>query len=131
MFDDLRDSNEIEVYSKYHWLKAEDDKLRKLIETEDNKRYPSGTFIESVAKIDDLDKRLEIAELKLGEINKAIPTTKGKKRTEELIKERNRYEYLIEQTKQEMDDVEQLKYEQEGEEAMYGSANVNSQVCSI
>ena len=131
MFDDLRDSNEIEVYNKYHWLKAEDDKLRKLIETEDNKRYPSGTFIESVAKIDDLDKRLEIAELKLDEINKAIPTTKGKKRTEELIKEKNRYEYLIEQTKQEMDDVEQLKYEQEGEEAMYGSANVNSQVCSI
>jgi hypothetical protein len=130
-FNKLRDSKRITVDQKYHWLKAENDKLKALIKSEETKWYPSWTFIKSVSEIRDLESIVKISTDKIRNLEWEISNAKWKQRTESLIKEKQRWEYLKEQTKDRMSEVEDQQFTKEWKIAIWDNTIDSSSICTL
>ena len=130
-FDELRDRRNITVDQKYHWVKSENDKLKALMKAEETKWYPTGTFIKEVSKLEDLDVIVKISSDKISSLEWQISSAKWKQKTEALIKEKEKWEYLREQTKDRIAEVEDTKYEREWQEAIWYNVWTSSDLCPL
>lgn len=131
-YDTLRDQKDIDLKRKYQWWYAvENKKLRKLMKKEEAIQPVKGSFIASISEMNDLNKRLMVAEGYLDSIKNRLSKTNWKARTEDLLKDKNRIEHLIEKTKNEIEAVDDMKYITEWEEAAIWIFNDSSLVCKL